>query len=443
MGAGLSARALIAPLLLWLVSLLGGCALVCPPDAPRPDAGAPTVLHAPAGPLEAGAARVDVTPTDTACLGGFGLWRRSAGVHDPIWARAVALRRGPLRAVIVAVDVVGLHQHFVERVRDRLAGLVPRQAVWVAATHNHEGPDTMGLWGLPPFLSGIDYDYLPVLEEGVVAAARLALDDLGPVRGRWGQAPAPAEGVSRNKRQPDLIDRTVTALALDRLDGSPVATVVHFACHPEVLGARNRLISADFPAATVATVESGRGGGVAVFLNGALGGMVTAAQREHSFAEAERIGAAVGRTALAALSDGRPLPAAVDLVSARRAVQIPLQNRRYHLLDGLGLLDGRPVHGGHTPSEVSALRVGPLLLLGAPGEALPRVGFELEALWGLEPFCLVGLCNDELGYLIHEADFDSGRYDYEQTVSPGPLATGILRRAAGQVLAAVAPVDGQ
>lgn len=416
-----------------------GCALLAPPDAPRDDPRAPSVVRAPAGPLLAGAAKVDVTPEGSAFLGGFGLLRRSQGVHDPIWARALALRRGPLTAVIVAVDVVGLHHHFAERVRDRLEGRVPREAVLVAATHDHQGPDTMGLWGLPPLVSGVDEDYQERLLSDVVRAAEQALDRLGPARGRWGQAQAPAEGVSRNKREPERIDRTVTALALDRPDGAPVATLVHFACHPEVLGSQNRLLSADFPFGTTAAVESARPGSVTVFLNGALGGMVTGAQAEHSFAEAERIGREVGRTALLALEAGQDLPAEVELVAARRPISVPLQNRRFHLLDLFGVLDGRPVDSaGHTESEVLALRLGPALLLTAPGEALPRVGFELEApRGGREPFCLVGLGNDELGYLIHEEDWDDPRYAYERTVSPGPLVTGILRRAAREVLAAV------
>lgn len=420
---------------------LTGCAFLCPPDQLAPDPTPVEVLRQPAGPLEAGAAAVDVTPTDTAFLGGFGIWRRSVGVHDPIWARALALRRGELTAVIVAVDVVGLHGSFVDRVRARLEPGVPRAAVLVASTHNHQGPDTMGLWGVPPLVSGIDGDYLPVLEDGVVRAARAAVAALGPVRARWGQSQAPAEGVSRNKREPALIDRTVTALALDRPDGTPVATLVHFACHPEVLGSKNRLISADFPAGTIAAVESGRPGAVGVYLNGALGGMVTGAQAAHTFEEAERIGREVGRVALEALDPGTDLPAEVDLAVARRPIRVPIQNRLYLFLDAFGMFGGRPFDAGHTPSEVGALRVGPLLLLGAPGEVLPRVGFELEALWGgREPFCLVGLANDELGYLIHEEDWGRDLYRYERTVSPGRLAVPLLRRSALEVLSAVAPV---
>lgn len=370
-------------------------------------------------------------------LAGFGPLRKSAGVHDPITARALALRRGDVTAVVVAVDLIGLHHHTVEAIRDRLAGRADRDAVIVAATHNHEGPDTLGLWGAPPLVSGIDAAYLAAVVDGAAAAAEAALDRLGPVRVAWGAAEAPAAGVTRNRRDPDLIDRTVTALAFDRPDGAPVATLVHFTCHPEVLGSRNTLVSADLPGPVRRAVEEGRPGGVAVFLNGALGGMVTSDERGHTFAEVERIGGEVGRLALAALAGGAALPPELDLAVARRPVWVPVQNRSYLWADLFGVFGDRPFEGGYTPSDVTALRLGPVVLLTAYGEALPRVGAELASLSAGEPTLVVGLGGDELGYLIHEDDFDRERYDYERTVSPGPLATTLLRREAAAALADV------
>lgn len=418
-----------------------GCAVISPPDALHPDEPGISSRAAPEGQLLAGAAAVDVTPEGTVFMGGFGILRRSAGVHDPIMARAVAVRRGELTCVLVGVDVVGLHNHHVQQVRARLAGRVPPEGLLVAATHNHDGPDTMGFWGLPPLVSGLSYGYQERLLDGIAAACAQAIDRLEPVRVRWGSVRAPEVWVSRNRRERDLIDRTVTAVAFDRPDGTPVATLVHFACHPETLGSSNRLLSADFPAALCATVEAGRPGGVAVFLNGPLGGMVTTHERADTFAEAERIGTQLGRLALGALRAGAPLSrradGALDLACARAEVQVPIQNRSYHLGDLFGLFGGRPFAGGYTPSEVMAVRLGRLVLLTVPGEALPRVGFELEGLVGREPTLVVGLGGDELGYLIHEDDFERELYDYERTVSPGPLATTLLRTTAARLVEAV------
>lgn len=419
-----------------LLALAPGCALLSPPDALSDQPAVAAVHSATAGPLRVGAAVVDITPLESQWIAGYGLFRDSVGVHDPILARALALERGDLRVLIVGVDVIGLQQHTVEAVRDRLAARLPREAVWVAATHNHEGPDTMGLWGVPPLVSGIDWGYLDRALEGIARAGELALDRLEPATLRWGQAEAPARGVSQNKREPDLIDRTVTALAFDRPDGSPLATLVHFACHPELLGGNNPLISADYPARTCAVLEEARPGAPAIFLNGALGGMITGHTRDRTFAEVERVGREVGLTALEALERGHDAPAELELACAQLLVEAPIQNRRYFLGSLFGIFGDREfTWDGYTRTEVGAIRLGDVVLLTAPGEALPRVGFELEALvGGREPFLLVGLGNDELGYLIHEQDFERELYAYERTVSPGPLVTTLLRDLAARAL---------
>lgn len=427
------ARTLLA---LALSTLCASCAFVCPPDAPR-DAPPPTSLHAAAGPLLAGAAKVDITPTDAVYMGGTKVLRTSEGVHDPIWARAVALRRGPVTAVILSADLVGLHHHLVEQVRDRLEwSRVPRAAVLVTTTHNHAGPDTLGMWGLPPLWSGIDDAYLRRALDGLCRAAEDALAALEPVTLRVGQAQAPTARISRNRRDPDLIDRTVTTLALDAPDGRAVATLVHFACHPETVTSKNRLLSADFPQALYATVEAARPG-VALLVQGPLGGMVTVDAAGRTFEQAERIGAALGGLALDALGADLVAGAAAPLDVVSVPVWIPVQNRRYHLGSAFGIFAGRPFEDGYTRSEVQALRLGPVTLLALPGEVLPRLGFELQARIAAPVPLVASLGNDELGYLLHEGDQDEDRFDYERSMSPGPLATTVLREAARRALTAL------
>ncbi len=424
--------------LLASLSLLNAsCAMFFPPQRLRTESPAAIVLRSGPGSLEAGAAHADITPRDRILLGGFGILRRSTGVHDRLWARALAVRVGSLTAVMVAVDLVGVHHHDVEDVRARLADVVSPDAVMVAATHTHSGPDTLGLWGLPPLSTGRDCEYLEQVKEGIAAAARAAIARLGPARLRWGRTQAPVPGVSRNIREPMLIDRTVTALAFERPDGAAVATLVHFACHPEILGRRNRLVSADFPAALCAAIERERGGGVAVFFNGALGGMVTGHEKEESFEEAERIGNDVARAAIEALDGAVPAPGEPDMACVRQRMAVPIQNWRYHLGNFFSLFGSRPfTWDGYTPSEVWGLRLGNAVILTAPGEVLPRLGFELaERAGAADPFLLVGLGNDELGYVIHEEDFGRKLYSYERTVSAGPLLATLLRRMAAEVLA--------
>ena len=122
----------------------------------------PTSAHA----LDFGIAEVDVTPEvgkKPVYLAGFGQNRKATKVHDPIMVRAVVLADGAQKIALVSADVVGLFLPSVERVRAELPGF---KYVLVSATHNHEGPDTLGLWGASPFTSGVDPDYLARVEAG-------------------------------------------------------------------------------------------------------------------------------------------------------------------------------------------------------------------------------------------------------------------------------------
>ena len=384
------------------------------------------------GALRAGCARVSITPREPILLGGFGLLRESLGAHDPLYARALALECGGARVVLVACDLIGLHHSTVCAVRERLRDVVSPGAVLVCATHTHSGPDTLGLWGLPPLISGVDDAYLEELIQGIALAARRALAALEPAQLRWGCAQAPAVGISYNRRDPDTVDRTVTALALERLDGSSLATLVHYACHPEALGSANRWVSADFAGPLCAEVEARRPG-VALFVNGALGAMVTTAESEHSFAEATRIGEAIARLADQALVE-RPAIREATLLCARAELEVPVDNWRYTLADWGGVFPDRDFHGGRTQSELWGLRLGPWVLLSVPGEASPQLGFELEDRAPSQPFTLAGLGNDELGYLLHEDQWEDSRYRYERTVSPGLPAAALVREAGAAIL---------
>lgn len=419
-----------------LIALVAsGCAFVSPPDARAPDdVGAAQVRQASRGALEAGAAAAEVTPPAPAYMAGFKINKRHTEVNDPIMVRALALRRGDLTAVLVSCDLIGLHNYQVEEVRRRLRGVVAPEALLVAATHNHAGPDTLGMWGIPPLWSGLEEPVVERVLAGIVSAVETAVLRLQPVRARWGEGQAPPVGISRNRREPELIDRRIRVLALDGAGGAPIATLIHFACHPETLGSSNTIMSADFPGVLCREVEAARPGSVALFFNGALGGMVTVDRRQRTRAEMRRIGATLAELSLAALESATPVPPEPALAVARRPVRVPVQPRVFHLGAAMGVFGPRPFREGYTESEVWGLRLGEAVLVSAFGEVLPKLGFELDALNAGDPAILIGLGNDELGYLIHEEDVSDERYDYELSVSPGPLASGVLRDAWRAVL---------
>src|ERR1700719_4634772 len=100
-----------------------------------------------AGELSVGFASVDITPEigkKPVFLAGFGQNRKATKVHDAISARAVVLADGDNKIALVSVDVVGIFLPVVEQIREKLPGF---KYILISATHNHEGPDTLGLWG--------------------------------------------------------------------------------------------------------------------------------------------------------------------------------------------------------------------------------------------------------------------------------------------------------
>src|SRR6185437_9731933 len=124
----------------------------------------------------------------TVYLAGFGHNRKATGVHDPLKARAVVLKHGKDKIALVAVDLVGFFHPRIESIRKRLPGF---QYILVSSTHNHEGPDTLGLWGSSPFKSGVDAEYLAEVEKKIIAAVKAADAACKPVTARIGSARAP------------------------------------------------------------------------------------------------------------------------------------------------------------------------------------------------------------------------------------------------------------
>jgi hypothetical protein len=432
-------------------------------------------------------------------MAGFGATgRRPAGVHDPLYARILLLKQGDREVAVVGLDLLGFYRNDVQDLR-RLAGFdSPRRYLFVAATHTHSGPDTLGLWGPVIGVSGANLEYEARIKRAIADELDALEGALAPVTATGARGELDPRGLCRDSRDPQVIDPDLAVLRLTSSQGKAVATVVNWSCHPEVLGPKNRLLTADYPAALCARVEE-KTGGACVFLNGLVGGLMTPDVKADDFAEAARVGRSVADAALAlklAARPGRPLAARSE------TVLVPVENSRYRLFlyaltfgHKLYAADGTPLPSwkrwtlalrhlfvGLTPktepwvkSEVSLVDAGPARILGLPGELFPELaiggyrgefsfgrpvvrasnpnppdlsrapkGPYLRALVRARAPMLVGLANDELGYVMPVYDFKvrptksmlprlPGDH-YEETNSIGPSAAGILLGAATRLL---------
>jgi hypothetical protein len=86
---------------------------------------------------------------DPVWIAGFGNTRPAKGVHDPLWARAIAFRNDGVTVVMVTLDAIGIfHDKFID-IRKRIDPSLKIDHVMFSSLHNHETPDTMGNWSDP------------------------------------------------------------------------------------------------------------------------------------------------------------------------------------------------------------------------------------------------------------------------------------------------------
>ena len=419
---------LIAMGLVFLVS--GGCGMFLsrmPQEIPT------YVNHSAEGLFLAGAAKVEITPTESVWMGGYGILRGSQGVHDPLYARALVLERGNLRFALVSVDLVGIQRQDLLKFLETL-DFPPGQIV-VCSTHNHSGPDTIGFWGLPPVYSGQDSEYMQIVFCGIRKALKQAQENLRPAEIAATAVTVDPAGIMKNIRRPGVVDRELIAVHLrEQVSKETIATLVELGCHSEVVGRTNQLISADFPGWTVARLEAEMGG-VGVYVVGAVGGLVSPdnpddpERSDDDWPEAEKLGLRVADLVIGGLKKSLLYNPAPNITVWHAPTYLHVENLLYKVARFVGLFDRDIYRGNYVLTEVNVWEIGGLRIATVPGEITPDLGLRIKKALSGDVSMLIGLANDELGYFLPEADYDLRIYSYERTLCPGRKAgDAILRR---------------
>lgn len=383
--------------------------------------------------LLAGVAVIEITPPAGQEMSGFGARTLPAtGAHDPLTVRALVVGD----TALAVADVIGIDSGLSARVRARLP-LAPGR-VTLAAVHNHGGPVSMA----GRLSARADPAWLERLENAFVEAISRAYEGRVEVRLSGGIGAEP--GVAKNRRHPGgPVDEGVPVLRLDRMDGTTLAILVSYACHPVVLGADNLRWTADYPFFTRAALEEALPGAVALFATGCPGDVNTghsahaslslAANDARSYREAARIGRAVAASALAA----RLSPLSDTACAAEAGTVLPFERRetdlgqlaarwrleagsadpvRAHLLRiwaawAESLPDSAPEP---LPARVTAMDWGGARILGLPGEIFAATALGLRERLDAKPLFVLGYCDDNPGYIPPRGEFAHGGYEVDE-----------------------------
>lgn len=422
---------------------------------------------------------------DPVWIAGFGNKKPANGIHDDTWARTMVIDDGKTRLAIVVLDAIGFMNDDVIDVRKMIPSEAGVTYTIITSTHTHEGPDFLGLWGESPLKSGINKKYFEYAKKQIVKSVLSAVKNIRPARLAVSEDLTGAAPLVIDTRDPQVLDAGMRIIkAIDRENGEVLGSLIAWGDHPETLWSDNLLITSDFPHYLREAVEKGvfQGdslvkpgiGGVAIYINGAVGGLMTTHPRltvkdpisgqefkEPTFEKAAAQGKALGLIALSAMekSDTNVDTASISLIV--KTLLLPIENRMFQLGTMIGTLDRGTTGWMKMRSELAVFKIGALSFATFPGEIYPELingGVEapegqdykiapvevpsIRELMGGKFKFVFGLANDEIGYIIPKSQWDTeapytyGRKDspYGEVNSIGPETAPTLHRNLKEML---------
>ena len=388
--------------------------------------------------IQVGAATRVITPNPLLPVsGGMGPTRPTTEKRGELTARALVLKKGDVSVAIVGLDLLGFPSVLGDRVRAKVSR-IPAENILIGSSHTHSAPDC---YAFPDGKGGHtgDLNYLDSVCTKAAEAINEAIDRLEPA---WIKiATGEAQGkIAYNYYAPDLYDRRMSVIRAVSPEGKTIATLVNYAIHPEVLGNGVGILSPDLIGPLCEKLEA-EAGGVAVFMNGAQGGMITADNRNldqpkdaargvwndaRRWEECLRIGHLMADEALRLVKDA-PVQKDPTLFCDSIHVRFPVASERMW-----AVVVGSPLSYPHNDdhsitARINLVNLGDAQILTIPGEALPNIGFYLKRKMRGKHNLLFGLTNDAFGYILTKVDFQSfPRYEYVSRTSLGEMTGEIL-----------------
>jgi hypothetical protein len=388
--------------------------------------------------FQVGAAKRIITPDPLLPIsGGMGIPKPATQKKGELTARALVLSQGKTTVGIVSLDLLGFPSALGRRVAERVPR-IPAQNILCSATHTHSAPDCYAF----PDGKGGHTANLEFLDRVCVLAAEAlneAYDARTPASVRTAVGEARGK-IAYNYYAPDLYDRRMGVMQFKSKSGQTIATLVNYAIHPEVLGNDQGVLSPDLIGPLCDRLEKSEKG-MALFINGAQGGMITADNRDlkqprdalrgywndlRTWEECERIGqlmaSEASRIVKTAADQGNPA-----LFCGSAMVRFPVESPALWSVVTQSPLKYPHESDRSIRARINLVNIGDAQILTIPGEAMPNIGFYLKRKMSGKHQFLFGLTNDAFGYILTKVDFESfPRYGYVSRVSLGEHTGEIL-----------------
>jgi hypothetical protein len=350
----------------------------------------------------------------------------------------------------------------------------------------------MGIWsnmdGVRAILlkENYDYGYMAKVQQACKEAVEEAVRGLEPADMILAEQEIKPDGFVDDSRKPIVYDLKVCcARFVKHGTDKTIGTMVSWGNHVETLASSNSLLTSDFPNYLREGLERGVGepngvegfGGVCLYFQGMVGGLMTQLHttvphrdgkqtfHDGSFEKAQALGENVAIVVAKALRGDKAIKEDNPRVAvAAQTIFAPIGGA-YAYAMALGLIHPGWFWGG-ARTEVNAFRIGDLEILTIPGELYPEIAEGgVESLEGGdfpgEPIevpplrkemhgkvnMIIGLANDEIGYIIPKTQWDEkppyayGESQYGEENSGGPEIAPVIHRESLAILKRLHELD--
>lgn len=392
--------------------------------------------------LRVGVAKLDITPNSLIKVNpnDFGDF---AGVHDPIFARALIIDNGQNSVALVSLDLnqVGGTLPVRERIQKELG--IPASHIIISPSHNHSAP----LLGNPTpggvaKTGGAEVDaYTNIVNDRIVAALKQAKAALKPARIGLGTGHADvnvnrdvytSKGWQYGVNENGPSDKTVWVIKFETLSGEPIAVLFNYGVHP-VTTRREKLVSGDLPGAAERYVEQQYGDKVVALFTQGPGGdqdpriydLPTMAQnkdqRPAAFDVMNAQGFMVGAEVMRVASQIKPTVAAAQVSADERVFSCQLK-QGVKELPYFQKGNMKPDQISSVPIRIGLIMIDKIALAAVSGEVVTNIYFHLKKASPLANTIMVSMANDNTGYFVDDADYDRPT----AAVSNTPAARGCI-----------------
>lgn len=401
--------------------------------------------------LLCGVCELDITPSLGSSMPGYFKDRKSTGIIDRLYAKALVVDQDGSAAAFVVLDTILVPREVVESVRERVGRQtdIPPERVMVSATHTHTGPPV----ATTTFLSA-DEAYLEWLAARAADAVTLAYRTRRAARIGFGAGHEAdiafhrrffmKDGTLRTNpglHNPNIdrpagpIDPQVGVVRIDDAEGRPMGVVTNYAVHTDTVGGTE--YCADFPGELSAMLKKALGEQtVSLFMMGASGNINhynVLGGRAEDYAKPSRHYLKMGRILAGEVLKTREKIVTSDsaevgerhsmvTLSYRQPTEQQIQQARDNYANlpedhvernfAKELLEAAKRGEGTTEAEIQTIVVGDLAVVGLPAEIFVEFGLQIKE---GSPFGLTlinELCNGIVGtYVCTRESYRLGGYE--------------------------------